>query len=53
MKINAIAVFCGSKAGANPLFEVHTRELGFLLAAQKIKIIYEEEILVNFGLNLY
>ena len=40
MKISAIAVFCGSKSGANPLFEAHTRQLGFLLAQHKIKIIY-------------
>ncbi len=40
MEINAIAVFCGSKSGGNPLFEAHTRELGAMLAKEKIKIIY-------------
>ncbi len=40
MKITAIAVFCGSKTGNNPLFEEHTRALGALLAKQNIRIIY-------------
>ena len=40
MGINAIAVFCGSKTGNNPLFEEHTRELGHLLAKKNIRIIY-------------
>jgi uncharacterized protein (TIGR00730 family) len=40
MAIRSIAVFCGSKSGNNPLFEAHTRELGHLLAANSITIIY-------------
>ena len=40
MHIDAIAVFCGSKAGNNPLFESHTKELGQLLAEKKITLIY-------------
>ena len=40
MSIEAIAVFCGSKLGNNPLFEEHTRMLGEILAEKKIKIIY-------------
>ena len=40
MSIQAIAVFCGSQTGSNPLFEEHTRELGALLAEKKINIIY-------------
>ena len=40
MKIQAIAVFCGSRAGNNPLFEEHTRILGHLLAQQNITVIY-------------
>ena len=40
MGISAIAVFCGSKTGNNPLFEDHTRELGRLLADKNIGIIY-------------
>lgn len=40
MSINAIAVFCGSKLGKNPLYEEHTRALGKLLAEKKIAVIY-------------
>lgn len=40
MSLNAIAVFCGSKAGNNPLFQLHTRHLGYILAAQQITLIY-------------
>lgn len=40
MQIKSIAVFCGSKPGANPLFEDHTRELGKLLAENNITVIY-------------
>ncbi len=40
MGIRAIAVFCGSKTGNNPLFEEHTRELGHLLAKKNIGVIY-------------
>ena len=40
MPIRSIAIFCGSKTGNNPLFEAHTRELGHLLAAQNITLIY-------------
>jgi len=40
MSIRSIAVFCGSKAGNNPLFEAHTRELGHLLASKDITVIY-------------
>ena len=40
MGISAIAVFCGSKTGNNPLFEEHTRQLGHLLAEKNISIIY-------------
>lgn len=40
MSIQAIAVFCGSKLGSNPLFEEHTRMLGKILAEKQIKIIY-------------
>ena len=38
--IKSIDVFCGSKTGNNPLFEEHTRELGYLLAEKNITIIY-------------
>ena len=40
MSIQAIAVFCGSRTGNNPLFEEHTRQLGYLLAENNITIIY-------------
>jgi uncharacterized protein (TIGR00730 family) len=40
MTIQAIAVFCGSKPGNNPLFESHTRKLGGILAEKNITIIY-------------
>ncbi|MBK8611803.1 MAG: TIGR00730 family Rossman fold protein [Chitinophagaceae bacterium] len=40
MKINALAVFCGSKSGINPLFVEQARQLGFLLASKKITLIY-------------
>ena len=40
MSIKAIAVFCGSKSGNNPLFEEHTRQLGYMLAEKNISIIY-------------
>ena len=39
-KINSVAVFCGSKSGANPLFIEHAKQLGKLLAQQNIKLIY-------------
>lgn len=40
MNIDAMAVFCGSKLGANPLYEEHTRQLGSMLAQRKIKVVY-------------
>lgn len=40
MQLRSIAVFCGSKPGKNGLFERHTRELGHLLANNKITLIY-------------
>ena len=36
----SIAVFCGSKAGNNPLFMKHTLELGKWMAANKKTLIY-------------
>jgi uncharacterized protein (TIGR00730 family) len=40
MKINSLAVFCGSKSGNNPLFEAQAIALGHLLASKKITLIY-------------
>ncbi len=40
MAITSLAVFCGSKSGNNPLFEVHAKQLGELLAQKNITLIY-------------
>lgn len=40
MSIKAIAVFCGSKSGANPIYEQHTLQLGKILALEGVNIIY-------------
>jgi uncharacterized protein (TIGR00730 family) len=40
MSIRSLAVFCGSKNGANPLFMQHAVELGKLLAKNNITLIY-------------
>lgn len=40
MHYKAIAVFCGSKSGANPLFEQHAKELGSFLGEHNITLIY-------------
>jgi uncharacterized protein (TIGR00730 family) len=40
MKINSLAVFCGSKSGNNPLFEQQAIALGHLLASKKVTLIY-------------
>jgi len=40
MKINSLAVFCGSKNGNNPLYTQHADELGKLLAKNNITLIY-------------
>ena len=40
MKINALAVFCGSKKGNNPIYTAHASELGKLLAKNNITLIY-------------
>jgi uncharacterized protein (TIGR00730 family) len=40
MGIKAMAVFCGSKCGENPLFEAETTQLGYLLAEKGIQLIY-------------
>ncbi len=40
MRIKAIAVFCGSKSGNNPLFEAHTKTVGEIFAEKNITIIY-------------
>jgi uncharacterized protein (TIGR00730 family) len=40
MEIKALAVFCGSKTGNNPLFETQAKALGYLLAEMEITLIY-------------
>jgi uncharacterized protein (TIGR00730 family) len=40
MKINALAVFCGSKKGNDPIYAQHATELGKLLANNNITLIY-------------
>ena len=40
MKINSLAVFCGSKNGNNPVYSYQAAELGNLLAENKITLIY-------------
>ena len=40
MKINSLAVFCGSKNGNNPVYIDHAKELGKLLAKNNITLIY-------------
>lgn len=40
MKINSLAVFCGSKNGNNPVYAEHAKELGKILAKNNITLIY-------------
>jgi len=40
MKINSLAVFCGSKNGNNPVYINHAKDLGKLLAKKNITLIY-------------
>ena len=40
MSIQSLAVFCGSKAGNDPVYIEHAKELGQLLAKNNITLIY-------------
>ena len=40
MTVGSIAVFCGSKNGANTLYAQHASVLGKLMAERKIKLVY-------------
>jgi uncharacterized protein (TIGR00730 family) len=40
MKIESVAVFCGSHSGNNPVFAQQVKELGKLLAMLKVKLVY-------------
>lgn len=39
-KIESVGVFCGSRAGNNPIFASAASQLGTLLAQKKIKLVY-------------
>jgi uncharacterized protein (TIGR00730 family) len=40
MKIESVAVFCGSKTGLNPVYMEHAKELGKLIAVLGLKLVY-------------
>ena len=40
MNIKSVAVFCGSKAGKNPIYLKHALELGTILANNNLTLIY-------------
>ncbi|MGJ7033914.1 TIGR00730 family Rossman fold protein [Niabella hirudinis] len=40
MRIRSLAVFCGSKGGQDPLFITHTAELGAIMAAKGLTLVY-------------
>lgn len=40
MKIQSLAVFCGSKNGIDPVFKIHAEQLGKLMADNNVKLIY-------------
>ena len=40
MQLSSIAVFCGSKSGANSLYEQHAYALGKIMAGKKIVLVY-------------
>jgi uncharacterized protein (TIGR00730 family) len=40
MKLTSIAVFCGSRNGANSLYEQHAYALGKIMAERKITLVY-------------
>src|SRR5579875_2262114 len=40
MKINNLAIFCGSKVGRDPLYAQQAEELGRILVQQKVEIVY-------------
>ena len=40
MKIQSVAVFCGSRDGKNKLFAKHAAELGKLIAVLNLKLVY-------------
>ncbi len=40
MKLESVAVFCGSKTGRNPLYMKHATELGKLIAVLNLRMVY-------------
>lgn len=40
ISFSSLAVFCGSKAGADPLYMTHAKVLGQLMAEKNIKLVY-------------
>ncbi|HEX4958344.1 MAG TPA: TIGR00730 family Rossman fold protein [Lacibacter sp.] len=40
MRMTSLAVFCGSKNGADPLFTIHAKQLGILMAENNITLVY-------------
>ena len=40
MRIQSLAVFCGSKNGNDPIYLQHAKEIGVLLAQHKITLVY-------------
>ncbi len=40
MECKTIAVFCGSKTGNDPVYVMHAQELGALMGAHKITLVY-------------
>ena len=40
MKITSLAVFCASKFGKNPLYEIHANAIGDGLAAKGLTLVY-------------
>lgn len=40
MSITSVAVFCGSKAGKNPLYLQHAKQLGYILVQKNVTVVY-------------
>jgi len=40
MQIQSIAIFCGSKNGSNTIYQQHAKELGKIIAAQGLALIF-------------
>ncbi|NCU04463.1 MAG: TIGR00730 family Rossman fold protein [Chitinophagaceae bacterium] len=40
MQFTSLAVFCGSKSGADPVYISHAKELGHLMAQKNITLVY-------------